>query len=63
MVYSFRQMAEALSQNELIGYYDFLELLKINKYRNLVFHGHLEKVDADMLGKIEKANDIINRIK
>jgi hypothetical protein len=63
MVYSFRQMAEALSQNELIGYYDFLELLKINKYRNLVFHGHLDKVDADMLGKIEKANDIINHIK
>lgn len=63
MVYSFRQMVEALNKNELISYYDFLELLKINKYRNLVFHGHLDKVEADMLAKIQKAEKIIENIK
>ena len=62
MVYSFRQMIEALNKNELIGYHDFLELLKVNKYRNLVFHGHLDKIDSEMLQKLKDTNEIVKKI-
>ncbi len=62
MVYSFRQMAESLNKNQLISHNDFLELLKINKYRNLVFHGHLDKVNSDLLTKVINAIKIIDKI-
>lgn len=63
MQYSFREMANALYGNELIRYYELLELLQINKYRNLVFHGHQDKVDSKMLDRVEKAKEIISKIK
>jgi hypothetical protein len=63
MQYSFREMVNALYGNELIRYYELLELLQINKYRNLIFHGHQDKVDSKMLDRIEKAKDVINKIK
>ena len=56
MSYSFRQMIEALLQNERIDRYTFDELLAINKYRNLVFHGHVDRADADMLNRVRAAS-------
>ncbi|WP_346863871.1 hypothetical protein [uncultured Draconibacterium sp.] len=62
MAYSFRQMINALNQNELINRMELDELLRINKYRNLVFHGHQDKVDKGMLDKVKEAQRIINKI-
>lgn len=55
MSYSFRQMIEALLQNEKIDRWFFDKLLEINKYRNLVFHGHVEEADADMVQSVQSA--------
>jgi len=63
MMYSFRQMINALFQNELITRNDLNDLLQINKYRNLVFHGHQEQVDKGMLDRVKSAEQIIDRIK
>ena len=62
MVYSFRQMINALNQNELINRKELYELLEINKYRNLVFHGHQDKVDIGMLHRVNAAQKIIDKI-
>lgn len=62
MVYSFRQMINALNQNELINRNELEDLLQINKYRNLVFHGHQDKVDKGMLDRVKNAHTIINKI-
>jgi uncharacterized protein YutE (UPF0331/DUF86 family) len=45
-------MVEALRQNEAIDQNFFNELVEINKYRNLVFHGHLTDADEGMLERI-----------
>ncbi len=63
MIYSFRQMIEALNQNEIIDLKQLYELLTINKYRNLVFHGHLDKVDEGMLDRVRAAQKVIDKIK
>lgn len=63
MAYSFRQMAEALNRNELINRDALIELLQINKYRNLVFHGHQDKVDKEMLDRTYKAQSLIEQVK
>jgi len=55
MSYSFRQMIEALLQNEKIDRRFFDELTEINKYRNLVFHGHIETADARMVARVRAA--------
>ena len=55
-------MINALNQNELINRMELDELLRINKYRNLVFHGHQDKVDKGMLDKVKEAQKIINKI-
>ena len=62
MVYSFRQMINALNQNELINRNELEDLLRINKYRNLVFHGHQDKVDKGMLDRVKAAQKIIDKI-
>jgi hypothetical protein len=59
MSFSFRQMIEALLQNERIDRDFFDELLDVNKYRNLVFHGHVETADAAMIARtIQSTNRI-----
>lgn len=63
MVYSFRQMIEALNQNELINRDQLYELMTINKYRNLIFHGHQDKVDEGMLSRVSAAQKVIDNIK
>lgn len=55
MSFSFRQMIEALLQNEKINAEFFEELMKINKYRNLVFHGHVDQADQAMVKRVREA--------
>ncbi len=62
MAYSFRQMVSALNQNELISRNELDDLMQINKYRNLVFHGHQDKVDKGMLDRVKAAHKIIDKI-
>jgi uncharacterized membrane protein len=52
---SFKQMIDAIFYNEIIDRQFYEELQQINKYRNLVFHGHIEKVDAGMVEQVESA--------
>lgn len=62
MSYSFRQMLEALRVNEKIDRRLFDELLELNKYRNLVFHGHVDQVDAGMVKKTKDVSEQIERL-
>lgn len=55
MSFSFRQMIEALLQDERIDSAFFQELMEINKYRNLVFHGHVEEADDAMVERVRAA--------
>lgn len=55
MSYSFRQMLEALRANEKIDGDFYRELLELNKYRNLVFHGHVSEVDGAMVSRTKAA--------
>ena len=63
MSYSFRQMLEALRMNEKIDNNFYSELLEINKYRNLVFHGHVSQVDAGMVQRVRAAAQTIGHLK
>jgi hypothetical protein len=62
MSYSFRQMIEALLQNELIDRQFMNELLEINKYRNLVFHGHVGSADQSMVQRVRAATERLRGI-
>lgn len=62
MVFSFRQMINALYRSELISKLELTELLEINKFRNLVFHGHIDNVDKGMVDKVKKYKDIKSRV-
>jgi uncharacterized membrane protein len=53
--YSYRQMIDALLQNEKVERPLFNDLLEIGKYRNLVFHGHVAQVRAGMLKRVRAA--------
>ena len=46
-------MVQVLFQNELINRIQYDELMIINKYRNLVFHGHQTTVDEGMLQRLK----------
>lgn len=52
---SFRQLAEALVQNERIDQELYRELVEINQYRNLVHHGHVTTADKTMLDRVHAA--------
>jgi len=54
MSYSFRQMVEALFLNGKISKELTAQFLEINKFRNLLFHGHIEKIGDDVLDKLKK---------
>jgi len=62
MVFSFRQMVNALYRNELISKAELNDLLEVNKFRNLVFHGHIDNVEKGMVDKVENSKKIIARI-
>jgi hypothetical protein len=53
--FSFRQMIDALYQNELISRNLRDLLLEVNKFRNLLFHGHMDQVDEGVLRALQKA--------
>lgn len=59
MSFSFRQMIDALRANEVVDGATYEDLLELNKYRNLVFHGHVSQVDARMLAR---TRELIKRI-
>jgi hypothetical protein len=61
MSYSFRQMIEALRNNEIIDYGMFKELFEINRYRNLVFHGHITEVDRAILDRVQEVTERLRR--
>jgi uncharacterized protein YutE (UPF0331/DUF86 family) len=42
-------MIDALYQSEIISQDFYNELQQINKYRNIIFHGHENRVDESML--------------
>ncbi|MEA5077861.1 MAG: hypothetical protein VB013_04750 [Anaerolineaceae bacterium] len=55
---SFRQMTEILYKNGHISFALYKELLQLNTYRNLVFHGNLETVDNSIIDRTQKARYI-----
>lgn len=52
---SVRQMATALLDHALIDDDLHAELVQLNKYRNLVFHGHVQQADAGMVERVHSA--------
>ena len=62
MSYSFRQMIDALLQNEVIDRVFLNELLEINKYRNLVFHGHVSNADENMVQRVRTATERLKKL-
>lgn len=52
---SFREMIEVLRGTATIDEDSYNELLRINEYRNLVFHGHVHDVDVSMLQRVRRA--------
>jgi hypothetical protein len=60
--YSFKNMIEALRANEIIDNSFYYELRDINRYRNLVFHGHVNKAGLDMLWRTQKAASLIDKM-
>jgi hypothetical protein len=63
MSFSFRQMIDALYENERISK-DLRDLLlEVNKFRNLLFHGHIDQVDKGVLKTLQKAKDVWEKTK
>jgi len=63
MSFSFRQMTEALLQNERIDRALYEELLEINKLRNLIFHGHVNSVDPANVERVTNASQRIEGLR
>ena len=59
---SFREMIVALYHREVISKDFYNKLTEINKYRNLVVHGHVSQVDQKMYTMTESALDELNRL-
>jgi hypothetical protein len=55
MSFSFRQMGDALYQNERISRKLRDLFLEVNKFRNLLFHGHMDKVDEGVIKALQRA--------
>jgi len=55
-------MVSVLVDNDLITKEDLYELLQINKYRNLVFHGELETVNRGMMERVKSMTGTLDRI-
>ena len=63
MSFSFRQMIDALYQNERISKNQRDLLLEVNKFRNLLFHGHIDKVDEGVLKTLQKVKAVWEKVK
>ncbi len=57
MSYSFRQMIDALYRSGKIDHEKYEDLLEINRYRNLVFHGHEVFVTNTMVSRVKNAKE------
>lgn len=62
MPFSFRQMIDALLRKELITGDLYEDLRQLNRYRNLVFHGHPHRTDKSMLDRVRAATQAIHDI-
>lgn len=62
MSFSFRQMIDAMFHNEKIGHELYDELLQLNKYRNLVFHGHVTEASSEMVQRAKTASEQIENL-
>lgn len=58
MSFSFRQMVDALYQNEIISKEAREKLLIVNKFRNLLFHGHIDQVDEGVIQTLREVNKL-----
>lgn len=56
MSFSFRQMVDALYQNDIIPKEIREKLLTVNKFRNLLFHGHIDQVDEGVIQTLREVN-------
>lgn len=54
MDFSMRQMINSLYENELINRYFYDKLIKLNRYRNLIFHGFETKVYKSVMDDIDE---------
>lgn len=61
--FSFRQMVDLLHQNEIISKQLRELLLSVNKFRNLLFHGHMDKVDEGVLKELRSTISDWNDVK
>lgn len=55
MSFSFRQMVDALYQNEKISAELRDMFLSVSKFRNLLFHGHIDQVDEGVIQALRDA--------
>lgn len=60
--YSFRQMIDALYFSETIDKRSYEELKYINRYRNLVFHGEVDRVDPDMVEMVKNYLETVSNM-
>lgn len=58
-----REIVKTFHVNELLSHEEYERFIEVIKYRNLVFHGHLEKVDKEMVEETKQMNQIVDRIK
>lgn len=63
MLFSFRQMVDALYQNERISKESRDLFFEVNKFRNLLFHGHMEQVDEGVIKQLHQAKAAWERAK
>lgn len=61
MKYSVNKMITSLYKNNKIGFYAYDKLLTLNKYRNAIFHGHIDKVSKYMIDDLKIANKEIDQ--
>ena len=59
--FSVRQMITSLYDNNIINRYEYEKLLNLNKYRNLVFHGHETKVYKSIMNDIQEMHSILDK--
>lgn len=57
MSFSFRRMVETLNSMGVITDELLSRFLKVNKYRNLLFHGHIKEVNNEILIELRNLSD------
>lgn len=62
MTYSFRRMVDALYKNEKVNRQQYESLRELNRFRNLIFHGHQERVDESVFARVGEAKEIVENL-